>query len=260
MARYDGGGAERASRAIESLYGDALLGDAGVVQVVAGWQSGEGPLLNIKIGPAAPESPTDRLALAIARARADAIVTTGRILREEPALRYAPETAIEHDLTLWRSLRLGREDPALVVVLSGSLDVAPDHPALAGPRGLVVTGPGASAERVEALCATGGIEVVERGAPGLLDTIDHLRGDRGARSILVEAGPSTARVLYEEAGRIDELMLSICHAEAISLAVRGAPLPTASMRRRAGLERRSSTRRREPSGSWSFERYCARSR
>ena len=58
-------------------------------------------------------------------------------------------------------------------------------------------------------------EIVTSEAPSATALIEHLRIERGARSILVEAGASTAATLYAADGRegcIDELWLSVCLA------------------------------------------------
>ncbi|MEZ4464717.1 MAG: hypothetical protein R3F43_09505 [bacterium] len=67
---------------LAALFGDpALLARPGISQVVAAWQRpGRRPARPAHQRQHAP-SPTDAFVLALSRARADAIITTGRILR-----------------------------------------------------------------------------------------------------------------------------------------------------------------------------------
>ena len=71
-------------RRVAALYGEVdWRGARGVLQVAA---VADRAWVAIAIGPAAPSSATDRFVLGFARARSDAIVTTGAILRAEPDL------------------------------------------------------------------------------------------------------------------------------------------------------------------------------
>jgi hypothetical protein len=133
--------------------------------------------------PRAPRSRWDRLVLDLSRLRADAIVITGAILREEPRLRYAfdPDWA-EAFAALRRALGL-RERPLLVVLTRAGVDR--HHPAFGS--------------NVEGL--------VLEDAPSLAHAIEGARG-RGARAISVEAGPSVASELYREPpSPLDELLV-----------------------------------------------------
>lgn len=224
-----------------------------MIHVAAGWQAPDGALFSLRIGPAAPRSATDAFVLALARARARSILTTGRILRDEPELLVvdpSPEGAL---LASWRRERLGEDGPPRLGVLTRGRELDFDHPVFAGTNALVVTGRAAAGSLSERASARG-VEVIGRETPGLLDAIALLHA-RGLAPVLVEAGPSTASVLYEAAGRVDELLLSICHAPSLPARAQGARLPDADARARAGLCEVSRVERDEPSGRWTFTRH-----
>lgn len=238
---------ERAAREIEALYSDELPRRAGVVHVASVWSAPDGARFNMRIGPETPKSPTDAFVLSLARARADAIVTTGRILREEPLLGSADFARDRFGLEAWRRDAMGRVGPPLVVVLSRGVGIDLGHPVFAAGPTLIWTGEAAAADLAPQ--AEGrGIEVIGRAAPGLLDAIHHLRADRGLESVVVEAGPSTSAVLYEKPGDIDELMLSQCHAATLPDGVRGRRFPRSDTLERVNLCEQSRVTREEPSG------------
>jgi riboflavin biosynthesis pyrimidine reductase len=187
---------------------------AGVAHVAAVWARGDGEYATLRVGEGAPQSESDAIVLSGARARADAIVTTGRILRDEPDLVHASIAGSEvtEALVRWRRA-LGLDAPPWIAVLTGSGELPHDHPAIAAAaRSILFTG----AEGAERLRAAPGLparaEIVECEAPSAARLIAHLRDERGAQSILVEAGARTSATLYEGAGLVDELWLSICCA------------------------------------------------
>ncbi len=239
---------------IRSVYGDRadLARPVGVLHVTAVWRAPEGGLVTLKILPETPKSATDARALSLARARADAIVTSGRILREEPTLTHAthgPE-AERAGLAAWRRERLGRASPARSVVLSSGRDLDPAHPLFrAAVDPVVFTG-----EEGARNLKGGGVGVVGHPEPSLRAAIDWLQ-DQGLRNVSIEVGPTTALGLYREPFRVDELMLSIFEERDLAPPVRGAPFldPTdleAHLRRAA-----PPAAVREPSGLWRFERH-----
>lgn len=189
-------------------------GPAGVVHVAAVWTRPDGTHATLRVGAGAPRTASDAVVLSGARARSDAIVTTGRILREEPDLVHeliAPRAANEA-LATWRRA-LGLDAPPLLAVLTASGELPPRHPALlAAPRLLFFSGRAGAAR----LRATKGYpaqaEIVEHARPSARALISHLQVERGARSILVEAGPSAAAPLYDAPSVIDELWLTVCTA------------------------------------------------
>lgn len=215
---------------LRRLYGDAaLLEIPCVFHVVALWQPPtdgvlEGERRVMHILPATPRSDTDTFVLSLARARAQAIITTGRILREEPHVRYEPLGPRAAALLTWRREVLGLSTPPRIIVLSrGPL---PPHPGL-----------GPTAERLDS---------------DLLTAIKTLQ-DQGVSSICVEAGPTTARALYAPGSPLRQLMLSTCQAAALPAAVIGPPLvPEATLQ--SCLPRRTPPHTRDEAGiPWTFE-------
>lgn len=199
------------------LYGGvSVTARRGVVHVCALQAPGDGTLRNLHVGEASPKSAYDRFALELARARADAIIVTGKILREEPALSYAgaPEA-----MRAWRA-RAGHDAlPLLVVLTHGEgLDLA--HPALTsgGVRPVIFTSAQAAAALRQAHDGEA-IAIVGHPEPSIEAAIAWARGE-GSRTIVLEAGPSTVRPLYD-AGVIDELALSVFRGP-VAAAARGA--------------------------------------
>jgi riboflavin biosynthesis pyrimidine reductase len=235
---------------IDALYGDHALEQAeGVVQVAAVFEDGDAWRV-LKIGAGAPTSPTDAFVLALSRARADAIVVTGKILRDEPQLRYALEGEIGADLHAWRRAVLGRVEPPRLLVLSRSVDLDPDHPALHGWATPIVITSTAGAKDAADL----GVRVVGLHDPSLEAAIAWARTELSARTITIEAGPSTARTLYEgPVAAIDELMVSIADGP-VEASARGGALVSGARARALLPEFSGGAPVSEPSGRWRFFR------
>ena len=238
---------------LEALWGTRTLPvDAGVLHVVATWFDGESHRV-IRITPRSPKSETDFFVLNLARARADAIITTGRILRDEPELEYALPSAWADSLIAWRQAALHRDSPPRVVVLTSGQDVDPDHPTFHGwASPVVVTSPDAA--RALRRDLPGHVDVIGLASTGVRDVVRWCRDD-GARTISVEAGPSTACALYADPGIVDELSWSQFCASDLPHDLRGGvafsrPPETAGLRRSA-----RPTTRDEMSGPWRFLRY-----
>ena len=264
--------AEDCAARIRRIFEDDLLAPAGVLHVASAWQDAEGRLFAMRIGPATPRSATDAFVLGVARARCDAIVTTGRILREEPAVRHA----LPPGLAAWRVRLPGRRPAPLSVVLTARDDLDLAHPLLSG-RALVVTSRAAAQALVARARAAGreeDLEVVARPAPGLRDLLALLRDERGLTNVCVEAGPATAASLYEASPCVDELLLSIHLGRSLPAGVKGGALPGPEALARAFDARPSPLagdaeapsadaalsrfRVEEPSGPWLFCRFRRR--
>jgi len=241
---------ERLARAI---YGDgSIVAREGVVHVTALWAAPDGHLLTIRIGPRSPRSAHDAFVLSLSRARSDAILVTGRVLREEPTLRYD----LDEPLWAWRREIAGREEPPRLVVLTSGRDLDPAHPALSSEvRPILFT----TAEAAPSFGdAWAGVDVVGVEGPTARGALRWLREERGARVVTVEAGPSTTLPLYDEPVAVDELMLSVFHGPSLPEPARGAPFLDRSQLRRlmgAGTEPYAVD---EPSGRWTFARYRRR--
>jgi riboflavin biosynthesis pyrimidine reductase len=236
---------------LRRMYGADLAAATGVVHVTAVWQAAPDRLVTIAIGPDAPPSAHDFFALQAARARADAIITTGQILRAEPALTHDLQGAAAPGLAAWRRERLGKQQPPLLLVLTSGRDLPVHHPALhATSTPLLFT----SHEGAARLPDTP-IHVLSVATPDIRAAIAHLRAV-GCRTILVEAGPSTASALYRPPVAVDELLLSVFHGalparaqarDFVSPAHVRAHLPHAPQASPALAD--------QPSGPWQFLRF-----
>jgi riboflavin biosynthesis pyrimidine reductase len=210
------------SARVREIYGEDLLGEAGVVHVTSVWEAPDGAWRSLRISPTSPRSVTDAFVLALGRARSDAIVTTGAILRAEPALRHTlPDAA-----SAWRAGTLAKSHSPTTVVLTRRADLDLTHPLFAASSApvVVVTGDDTAAELRDRVAAHGSshrVEVVGRAQPSLRDVVQWLKAQRACRTVLVEAGPSTSRTLYDDPFVVDELMLSIYDALDLAPAARG---------------------------------------
>lgn len=239
---------------VRRLYGDESLGDpAGVVHVAAVGREPDGELVVLKINQETPRSAHDRFALDLARARADVIVTTGAILRAEPGLRYELASDRAEALHTWRMDQLGRPTPPLVVVLTGREDIDVDHPTLHGwARPWIFTNVDCAKALHGRLPRHVGLAGVP--SPDLETLIDWARRRFDARTITIEAGPTTTRPLYAEGpGLVDELMLSVFEGT-IPSAARGDPFPSEQTLARCFSRRVEGQPIVEPSGPWRFVR------
>jgi hypothetical protein len=155
-------------------------------------------------------------------------------------------------LAAWRRERLVLGAPPWLLVLSSGRDLDPAHPGFHGETRPLLFVPASAAEAVRERFAQTDVRVASVPKPSVRLALDHLER-LGARRITIEAGPTTARVLYEEPARVDELWLASYAGERPPDGVIGerfvaeerlsAALPTAS----------SPAPRDEPSGRWTFE-------
>jgi riboflavin biosynthesis pyrimidine reductase len=226
-----------------ALYGGPIGRAEGVLHVVAIAEPGRRVM---KIGEHSPKSENDYFALELARARVDAILVSGAVLRAEPSLRYELSPA----LAAWRRDVLAIErDPWLLVLSRGAVD--PAHPALSSAvRPIVFTSAPITMPR--------SVEVVIDEDASPRAAIAHLRA-RGARGIGIEAGPRVAVPLYDTPSAIDELALSVFEG-ALDPRAEGGSFLHQSEIARAGLSRVSAVRIEEASGPWRFERYLRSSK
>lgn len=257
---------EDISRLVRSLFG-VRSAAPGVLHPTAVWRSPEGRLVTMKIEAGTPGSATDAFVLSWARARADAIVTTGRNLRKEPELVHGliGPGRVPEVLAAWRKEELGKEGPPVSLVLTSGRGLDLDHPLLVGgeTHPVIFTGE-EGCRRLEAGALRRGIEVAGHPSPGIRQALAFLR-QRGARTISIEAGPSTSRRLYDEPLAVDELLLSVYEEAQLSPAVRGgdflpvgeieALFPAASSGDGWTARGRKGREVKEPSGQWSFHRF-----
>lgn len=214
--------ADAVDRAIETLYGTQYLG-TGVLHVTSVWRKDPDTHLSIRIGPESPTSDIDQLALQLARARADAIVTTGRILRLEPDLNHSIQGPgrLPQGLADWRTKRMGKHKPAASLVMTSGRDLPLGHPIFKGPGRVLIYTDSKGAWNVESRAADAGVEVVADDSPTPQKAIDVLRAQLGCATISIEAGPTVSRRLYEPPMKVDELLLSVYRGSNLSPKARG---------------------------------------
>lgn len=283
---------DRLDAALADLFGAPIdwRNETGLLQVTAIAAATRSVLA---VGAGAPASPTDRFVLGFARARADAIVTTGAILRAEPDLVHRFSDDPEEDAAWrdWRADRLGRSGAPVLLVLSLGGEIPLAHPALArSVRTIVWTSP-AGQERLRRAGSPletrvgpdGPLSIgsadAHRPPPAaavaaLSDAYRWLRAEIGARTVSIEAGPRATLGLYASGGgasaivqasdgsaqgfaRVDELLLSVFEGGAAP-AVAGPAFPDSarlSDHFATAAGPRSRLRVEERSGAWVFERY-----
>lgn len=207
----------------------------------------------IRIGPGCPASETDQFVLRIARMRSEAIVTTGRILRAEADLSHVEQDSA---LLAWRRDRVELSEPPRSVVLTSGRDLDLQHLLLeTAHRPLIVTGEDATGPLRRAAQNAGlSIEVVGRTQPSIRDTLTFLES-QGCRTILVEAGPTTAAPLYDEPLRVDELLLSVHDSETLDDAWIGPRFLDLRQLEPLFEQRSVPVSIRELDGRWSFHRF-----
>ncbi len=217
------------------------------------------------VGAGSPASIHDRFALELSRARADAIVVTGKILRDEPALRYLLAGGLDtlaSGLLDWRRRRLGKREPPTVLVLTSGAQIDLGHPVFA-PGGWARPLIYCALAYVEELVARAGqreLEVRIVGAPeralSLAGALAFLRADARiqARTIVLEAGPTTTAPCYAGSGpSVDELALSVFSGALDPASTLGAFVSPARARLR--LRQLGEHCVVEPSGRWCLSRW-----
>ena len=245
---------------VEALYGDPLTHPAGVLHVTSVWErptaAGDGTdLVTLRIDEHAPPSRHDFFVLNLCRARADAIVVSGKILRDEPEVRHTLQGPAElpEALAAWRREQLSKSAPPISAVLTSGRGLDLDHPLFASAhRPTLFTTPDGW-RALEEAATQRGIGAVTDPAMTLRKAIDYLQS-QGARTISIECGPRTSAGLYDAPVAVDELLLSVFEGELPSRS-QGAVL-----RRRDELEellerQGPGARRRSESGPWRFERF-----
>jgi len=157
---------------------------------------------------------TDAFLLSLARSQADAVVTTGEILRVETAMCIQN---ITHDASLRRYRRdaLQKKQLLISLVLTRSGSLPNTHmffQRAPGPIVLYYTGsskrPLIALNAIASAAAHGGAVLHVPGASSR-DAIAFLQKQLKCASISIEAGPSTTNQLYTHPCAIDMLLLSV---------------------------------------------------
>jgi len=229
------GSAEEVDALARRLYGEVPR-ETGVLHVTACWRSPEGALETMAIRQETPKSVHDFFALELARARADVVVVSGKILRDEPGLRYD----LSPPLREWRA----QDEPPLLLVLTSGRGLDVGHPAFRSWARPVVFTSEEAARQIE------GVKVVAHPEPSPAAAIEWARARGG--TVSVELGPKSSGPLHE-AGLVDELLLSVFHGELEDDLRAGTLGDEAAILSR--FENTSSpVSVEEPSGRWSFRR------
>ncbi|MET0285149.1 MAG: dihydrofolate reductase family protein [Polyangiales bacterium] len=227
---------------LRALYGVSELPREGVLHVTSIAPSRQ----VIAIGPDAPTSEGDFFLLNLARARADAILTTGSIVRLEATYQASLQGPHAQALQRYRVQVLGK-GRVLCAIMTRDGRLPRLHPLWDDDtEKLVLTAP----EHAEAL------ERELDGHATVLGVSDldprravQLLRERGAKLISIEAGPSANAPLYESPSLVDELSLSIYEGPLVQLG--GALTP----RLLEGMTMQSEVTREEQSGRWRYQRW-----
>lgn len=240
-------------RAASALFGSPLDTRPTISHSFAAWKAEEElPLTAIRINEHSPKSELDFLALHIGRARADGIVITGKILREESTLSYdlRADPRWGDALLRWREGRWGLCDPPWLLILTGGGDLDFDHPVFHGwAKPLIFTTDRTAARKL----ASAPCPVVADAAPDIRRAIEHLQVVRDCECVSIEAGPSTARALYERPMAVKELLLSLYFEPTLDDRARGEPLVKLA-EVRSVFRSETSAAHREQDQHWSFHR------
>lgn len=240
-------------RAARAIFGSALDTRPTVSHSFAAWRAAEdAPLTTIKINEHGPKSELDWLALHIARARADGIIITGKILRDEPSLTYSLQADPRWGAALvqWRERRWALFDPPWLLILTGRGDIDFDHPVFRGWARPIIFTTDRAAERK---LAAAPVPVIADEAPDIRRAIRHLQLGRDCTCVSIEAGPSTARTLYERPMAVKELLLSVYLEPSLDERAQGDPLVMFS-ELRALFDSETSATHRDQGQHWSFHR------
>ncbi len=216
----------------------------------------------IAVGPESPGSRHDRFVLNTVRARADALITTGAILRSEPQLTggllgTGPEVAA---LQSWRASSGRSGEPTILVLTSGRASrdgrsIDPDHPMLREADVVLFTGH-RGAETLWRPMLDLGVEVVSHEQPSVAAARDYLVAERQASTIALEAGPRTSVPLYHSPSEITELYLSVFEGMLPPTILAGAFLSPEDVLV-SHVRPAHPVTVSEPSGDWTFHRFVA---
>lgn len=240
---------------LEACFGRDPATDRGVLHSAAVWESPNGPRV-LRIGEHAPASELDFFLLHVARARATAIVTTGRILRDEPNLRYdlGIGAGFAPALEAYRRERVGLTARPRLVVLSRGSDLPFTHPALHGFAKPVIFVPEEAPGSLEAVAEMHAVELRRFASLDLDVALDALRDD-GEHTVAIEAGVATTAERYARGSGFDELVLGRYLGHALDARAIGDAFPDRDRLERYYGPPVGEVRVDEPSGPWSFARY-----
>ena len=248
--------ASEVAAAARRVYG-ATLEDRGLIHLLAVWQGDRGRLVELEPLPDAPGSRHGAFLRGLARARADAILTTGAMLRRMPALdhRLGKAGGVSAALAEWRRERLAKRQPPVTLVLTSDPGVDLDHPVFRHwTRPVVYTTRQAQWE-LESRAADRGVELVGVDEPTAAGAVEFLRQAFGAATVVLETGSGPARELYGPPAGVDEVLLSIYQGPEVAAGALGELYLSAEQLTRRFRERSRPFRVAAASGEWSFQRF-----
>lgn len=242
--------------AADRLFG-ATLEARGLIHAVAVWQGDSGRYLTLADDSGTPRSHHRTFVQSLARARADAIIISGEILRHAPGLDHRLEGpgSSPRALAEWRRERLLKRQPPVTLVITSGRDIDLDHPVFRHWTRPVVYTTRQTHWELESRAPDHGVELVGVDAPTAGSAVEFLRRAFGAATIVLEADPRICQELYAPPA-VNEVLLSVCRAPRI---------PTGGAQQGPFLSAEQLTRRfprhSEPyrvateDGEWSFQRF-----
>jgi riboflavin biosynthesis pyrimidine reductase len=243
--------AREVERLASEIYGQSQRDVTGVVHVCSAVRAEPARLHVIAINQHAPKSATDFFVLNFWRAHSDAIVTTAQVMRAEPQLSHELRGPLALGLAEYRERVLGKSEARFCVMLTASGDVPADHAMFEDRVSYVMLTVPEHAQSLQNKLGARA-EIVGKTNLDIQKAITFAK-ERGARTIMIEAGPSTSSQLYRTPSAIDHLMLSRYEAPIDPAAVGGSLPPDECLF--AGLTPVSSITRQEQSGPWRFQHF-----
>ncbi len=206
---------------------DAPLRATGLIEAVETWQGDRGQYLKLRSDRETPRCHHGRLASNLARARADAILTSQTVLRRHPTLDHRLQGPGRSGvaLTEWRSARLGKPEPPVTLVLASGDNLDLDHPVLHHWTRPVVFTTRQAQWQLESRAVDLGVEVVGVDEPTVHNAVDFLRRAFGAATIALELEDS--RALYRDPVIVNEVLLTTCQTPQVNPVAVDPPFLTA---------------------------------
>ena len=249
-------GAQDMAAAVERVWGDALEA-RGVIHAVEVAPEDRGRYVALAGFRRAPLSLHGAWSAALARARADAILTTAESLRRQPELDHRPRVPglDAEPLDAWRRERLRKPQPPVSLIYAKSEAPDLDHPVFRHWTRAVIFTSRRIGWHLESRAADCGVEVVAVDDPTLEQAVEFLRHSFGAATLAIETEPAEAMELYGDAPTVDEVMLSVCRSPNLPAEAIAAPFLSAEQLVRAFPESSKPHRVRSEDGDWSFHRF-----
>jgi len=229
-----------------------------VSHIAAVWRDGAGGHRFLRLTDETPTSSHDQFVLGLSRARADAILATGQILRSEPELthEFLGPPGLRTALAAWRREVAGKTRPVVSVILTSGRTLPRHHPLFREPSTCIIFTSREGEARLAAWAVEANVQVVSVVQPSAAAAIKYLRETVGAATIAVEAGARTTLPLYQPPSVVDELLLSTYLGRTVAARVRGSAFLDPATLDRLFPWHSTPYEVGEPSGPWRFERFA----